>query len=256
MRCCFTNWYVNSTSPVTIETRTLYVFLALFHFHSSFFDVKTLGEANELHFNTLECTMNWQRNSLSPRLVTFSPHGMYHRCQGRRFLSTRVSFYPNSVSTFNLTRFTTSGNINPNPGPSSNGNSAEQGSVRRRTVVSAASNNNPKCTTCKRAVTRTHRPIECDICFCWCHIKRGRVKSSEYDTLQSLNHFYWNCPFYKLRTLPFADASFLDSNLDDDLASEPDEDVFTTLKTTMGNIKNLKIGHININGLVNKLTDI
>lgn len=38
--------------------------------------------------------------------------------------------------------------------------------------------------------------------------------------------------------------------------SEPDEDVFTTLKTTMGNNKNLKIGHININGLANKLIDI
>ena len=38
--------------------------------------------------------------------------------------------------------------------------------------------------------------------------------------------------------------------------SEPNEDVFTTLKTTMGSNKNLKIEHININGLANKLTDI
>ena len=72
-----------------------------------------------------------------------------------------------------------------------------------------------------------------------------------------LDHFYWNCPSCELRALPFADASFLDLNLDDDLASEPDEDVFTTLKTTMGNNnKSLKIGHININGLASKLTDI
>ena len=109
---------------------------------------------------------------------------------------------------------------------------------------------------CERAVAKTHRAVECDICLrCW-HIKCGRVSPSEYDKLQLLDHFYWNCSSCELRALPFADASFPDSNLDDDLASEPDEDVFTTLKTTMGNKKNLKIGHININGLASKLTDI
>ena len=99
---------------------------------------------------------------------------------------------------------------------------------------------------CERAVAKTHCAVECDICRrCW-HIKCGRVSPSEYDKLQLLDHFYWNCPSCELRALPFADA----------LASEPDEDVFTTLKTTMGNNKNLKIEHININGLASKLTDI
>ena len=118
------------------------------------------------------------------------------------------------------------------------------------------SNNRTKCPVCERAVAKTHRAIECDICLRWCHIKCGRVSPSEYDKLQLLDYFYWNCPSCELRALPFADASFLDSNLDDDSVSEPDEDVFTTLKTTMGNNKNLKIGHININGLANKLIDI
>lgn len=208
---------------------TLYVFLVLFHFHSSFFDVETFCEANELCGNASECTMNWWRDFFGPSLATFPPCGTYHRCQGRRFFSTRVSFYPNSVSTFNLTRLTISGNINPNPGPSNNGNSAEQGSVCQRTVASAASNNNPKCPICERVVAKTHGAIECDICLHWCHIKCGRVSPSEYDKLQFLDHFYWNCPSCELRTLSFADASFLDSNLNDDLVSEPDEDVLTTL---------------------------
>ena len=208
---------VMAVGRVPWSSVTLYVFLVIFHFYSPFFDVETLGEANELRGNALECTMNWRRYFFGPSLTTFPPRGMYHRCQGRRFLSTQVSFYPNSVSTFNLTRLTTSGDINPNPGPFNNGNGAEQGSVRRRTVVSAASNNNRKCPICERAVAKTHRAIECDICLCWCHIKCGRVSPSEYDELQSLDHFYWNCPSCELRTLPFADASFLDSNLDDDL---------------------------------------
>ena len=135
-------------------------------------------------------------------------------------------------------RLSLSGDINLNPGPA------------------AASNHSPKCPICERAVAKTHCAVECDICLRWCHIKCGRVSPSEYDKLQLLHHFYWNCPSCELRSLPFADASFPDSNLDDDIASEPDKDVFTTLKTTMGNNKNLKIGHININGLASKLTDI
>ena len=152
--------------------------------------------------------------------------------RNRPFCSNR------SRLTYSLLRLSLSGDIHPNPGPA------------------AASNNCPKCPICERAVAKTHRAIECDICLRWCHIKCGRVSPSEYDKLQLLDYFYWNCPSCELRALPFADASFLDSNVDDDLVSEPDEDVFTTLKTTMGNNKNLKIGHININGLANKLIEI
>lgn len=36
---------------------------------------------------------------------------------------------------------------------------------------------------------------------------------------------------------------------------ESDTDVYKELRTTLGN-KNLKIGHINVNGLFNKLNDI
>ena len=36
---------------------TLSVFLVLFHLHSSFFDVETLGEAKELRGIALECTI-------------------------------------------------------------------------------------------------------------------------------------------------------------------------------------------------------
>ena len=40
------------------------------------------------------------------------------RTRGRRFLSARISFYPNSQSCFNLSRLIVSGDICPNPGPS------------------------------------------------------------------------------------------------------------------------------------------
>lgn len=214
---------------------TLYAFLVQFRFYCCFFDVEAFGKANEMRSDASECAMDWRKDFFYPTLATFPPCGTYHRSHGRRFFSTRVSLYPNSVSTFNLIRLSTSGDINPNPGPPLN---------------------SPKCPICERAVAKTHRAIECDICLRWCHIKCGRVNPSEYNKLQLLDHFFWNCPFCELRALPFANASSFDLNLDDDVVSEPDEDVFTTLKTTMGNNKNLKIGHININGLTNKLSEI
>ena len=77
---------------------------------------------------------------------------------------------------YSLLRLSRSGYINLNPGPT------------------AASNNSFKCPICERAVAKTHRAVECDICLRWCHIKCGRVSPSEYDKLQLLDHFYWNCP--------------------------------------------------------------
>lgn len=104
----------------------LYAFLGLLFLHSSFLDVGIFGEAGGLCGNASEClSMNCRRDFFCLGLAMFLPRGTYHH-QGRKFSSTRVSFYPNSVSTFNLTRLTTSGDINPNPGPSNNGDGSNQ----------------------------------------------------------------------------------------------------------------------------------
>ena len=133
--------------PVLWSSAILYVFLAL-HLHQAFFDAETFSEANKLCSNPPECTM------YCLGLATFPPCGTCHLCQGRRFFSSQLSLYPNSDSTFNLIRLTTSGDINPNHGPSNNGNSAEQCSVFQKTVTSS------------------HCAITCDLWNHWCHINQ------------------------------------------------------------------------------------
>ena len=89
--------------------------------------------------------------------------------RGRTYISSRVSYYPNSSSFFHLTRIIRSGDISTNPGPD-------------------------KCPVCKNTVARNHRALSCDTCNQWCHIKCGKVKPSEYKKLQLVDNFSWNCP--------------------------------------------------------------
>lgn len=101
---------------------------------------------------------------------------MTKQTRGRKFLSARISFYPNSQSCFNLSRLIVSGDICPNPGPSATA------------YISA------KCAVCKRTVAKTHRAVNCDSCSRWCHIKCGRVSANEYRRLQMEDEIPWICP--------------------------------------------------------------
>ncbi|XP_031559454.1 uncharacterized protein LOC116295689, partial [Actinia tenebrosa] len=129
------------------------------------------------------------------------------RPRGRKYFSTRICRYPNAQITFNLNRLATSGDINPNPGPIFSGNST-----------------NTLCSVCMKTVAKTHRAIECDLCFKWCHIKCGGVSPTEYRNLQNTLNFAWTCPtcILDLQSLPFANISNLeldDLNLNDSIHS-------------------------------------
>ena len=76
--------------------------------------------------------------------------------RGRKFLSTRISIYPNSQASFQLSRLVESGDVCPNPGPKT------------------AAHNPAKCSVCKKTVAKTNRAINCDSCLKWCHIKSRR----------------------------------------------------------------------------------
>ncbi|XP_068714326.1 uncharacterized protein [Montipora foliosa] len=89
--------------------------------------------------------------------------------RGRTYLSSRISYYPNSSSFFHLTRIIRSGDISTNPGPD-------------------------KCPVCNNTVAKNHRALSCDTCNQWCHIKCGKVKPREYKKLQLVDNFSWNCP--------------------------------------------------------------
>ena len=116
--------------------------------------------------------------------------------RGRRYLSTRISRYPNSEASFTLTRLVISGDIALNPGPATSDNGSTCCSVRKKQVLI------------------NHRAIECDICCYWCHIRCGENLPREYRRLQATRDFHWTCPscISILKSMPFADVSNLESS--------------------------------------------
>ena len=178
-----------------------------------------------------------QRNVYDTARNCFQPHG-------RRYLSTRISRYPNSEASFTLTRLVISGDIALNPGPATSDNSSTC------------------CSVCKKQVLVNHRAIECDICCYWCHIRCGEVLLCEYRQLQATRDFHWTCPscISILKSMPFADVSNLESSFSSCSSHDYDSSSihYASSKTNVllgydeiaqRHIKNCKIAHININSL-------
>ena len=154
----------------------------------------------------------------------------------RGFHATRTSYYANSHSTFHQMRLYISGDIDLNPGPD-------------------------ECSVCNKRVARNHRAVNCDNCSMWCHIKCASIKPSEYKIYQSLPSFSWWCPRCLWSSLPFGNATTLDCSLDSPITTTCYDDVhehenlYPSLKADL-QLPGLKISHINVNGLLNKLLDI
>ena len=89
------------------------------------------------------------------------------------YSNARISRYPNAVSTFQLTRLTTSGDVQPNPGPATK----------------------PSCHTCSslRTIARNHRALHCYLCGLNYHTKCGQVTAREYKSIQLRDPKTWIC---------------------------------------------------------------
>ena len=212
-------------------SRLFLIFLAL---TSSYVSENTLGSLRNGFFHTRSNSVGDKGGIPSLKQYVYLWKHVRHLGsfpRGKGYFASRVNYYSNSNCSFHLIRLIVSGDISVNPGPE-------------------------KCAVCLKTVARNHRALSCDHCDSWCHIKCGDVTPKQYRELQQMDGFSWICPPFLLSVFPFSNTT-LNSTINTSIDSfEPDEDVFTALKTTMGNNKNLKIGHININGLVNKLTDI
>ena len=162
--------------------------------------------------------------------------------RGRRYFGSRTCYYANSDSSFQQSRLLTSGDISLNPGPSSSPS---------------------KCSVCSKTIARNHRALRCDRCTKWCHIKCGNVKPCDYRNLQRLTTFDWTCPrclqtteiiasVPRNESIPAAVTATMNDNVN---LTQSQENPFLVLKQSLGD-NNLKIGHLNINGLVNKLCEV
>ncbi|KAK2555157.1 hypothetical protein P5673_023132 [Acropora cervicornis] len=161
--------------------------------------------------------------------LTQNDRTLGHAC-GRKFFFTRISIYPNSQASFQLSRLLESGDVCPNPGPTT------------------AAHNPAMCSVCKKTVAKTHRAINCDSFQKWCHIKCGGVTAQDYLRFQLEEEISWICPICTMPTVLQPCLGRVDAPT---RASE----VFTDLKQ-ITNTRGLKIAHININGLLNKMSEI
>lgn len=157
----------------------------------------------------------------------------------KKFLSSSISYYPNATSRFQINRISISGDVAINPG--------------RQTAASNTTKD--KCSICSRTVASNHRAIECDNCLKWCHVKCGSVTPREYQQMVNLENLFWLCP--KCMVLQQS-SDYNEEYLEDgDFASvsEQGDYPFFVLNQQLGD-RNLKIAHLNINGLLNKLPEV
>ena len=157
----------------------------------------------------------------------------------KKFLFSSISYNPNATSRFQINRISISGDVAINPGPQ----------------TAASNTTKDKCSICSRTVASNHRAIECDNCLQWCHIKCGSVTPREYQKMINLENLSWLCPKCMLLQQT---SDYNQENLEDgDFASvsEQGDDPFFVLNQQLGD-RNLKIAHLNINGLLNKLPEV
>ena len=176
--------------------------------------------------------------------------------QAKGHFNLRVNRYPNSVSTFQLTRLITSGDISLNPGPS--------------TVKYT-------CPICSRTVARHHRALDCSICGLKHHIKCGKVTPKEYKATQRRDLMTWSCPrcvtqpalqesgpdINQMSALPFgsvSDESFLSMVESREVTPinasyEECDSHLSDLVQKLANrsAKDIRVGHLNVCSLRKKI---
>ena len=163
----------------------------------------------------------------------------------------------NSDSTFQLIRVVISGDVSENPGP----------------IVKK-----PKCQHCFRTIALNHRIVICGSCDSTYHIKCGGVTPKQHKTITKSDQT-WNC-FHcaqltatssndALTALPFShttNESFsslfggnhqdLIGNLTADLASNAD-DLYNNMANELNAApKDIRVGHLNISSLHNKIDEL
>ena len=108
------------------------------------------------------------------------------------YSSSRVSRYPNSSSTFQISRLIISEDISENPGPNKN------------KLI---------CPECSRTIAENHRSLTCSICDLTYHIKGGNATPKDFKLIQRIVPMIWKCPIclhdisFDLNELPFASLS-------------------------------------------------
>ena len=196
---------------------------------------KSSTTAISYHDTTLHGSMNSVNSTgsvnVAVQALQLSRHLAGRDARGKRFLSSRFSYYANADSNFQLTRIVSSGDVSPNPGPTGEGN------------------NRAKCSGCNRTIARNHRAVECNHCYNMWHIKCGNVSPSQYNYFYKDRTSKWTCA----RCL--APATDISANIKNDLRKGIELDSLIPLKNCL-HTKDVSIAHMNICGLVRHIREI
>ena len=196
---------------------------------------KSSTTAISYHDTTLHGSMNSVNSTgsvnVAVQALQLSRHLAGRDARGKRFLSSRFSYYANADSNFQLTRIVSSGDVSPNPGPTGEGN------------------NPAKCSGCNRTIARNHRAVECNHCYNMWHIKCGNVSPSQYNYFYKDRTSKWTCA----RCL--APATDISANIKNDLRKGIELDSLIPLKNCL-HTKDVSIVHMNICGLVRHIREI
>ena len=194
---------------------------------------KSSTTAISYHDTTLHGSMNSVNNTgsvnVAVQALQLSRHLAGRGARGKRFLSSRFSYYANADSNFQLTRIASSGDVSPNPGPTGEGN------------------NPAKCSGCNRTIARNHRAVECNHCYNMCHIKCGNVSPSQYNYFYKDRTSKWTCA----RCL--APATDISANIKNNLRKGIELDSLIPLKNCL-HTKDVSIVHMNNYWNIRQLT--
>ena len=147
---------------------------------------------------TSDCCQNVLSNytTVSPRFLPGPQRNLHvtarslHGPRGRRYLSARMSFYPNHDASFTLTRIAISGDVEFNPGPdtvcTSLGSSTSCQNSTRKPVWKFP------CDVCAKPVRSNQKGIMCDGCDKWFHLKCITMDLRTYIDLSSSDE-QWFC---------------------------------------------------------------
>ena len=171
----------------------------------------------------------------------------------QRYLGSRISYYPNSCSSFQLTKVLIGGDVSPNPGPE-------------------------KCSECGKTIAKKHRSLTCDSCRRTFHMKCGNKRVLKDFNILQRSKVIWICTTCTFAQLPFngLNASAMESLwLRDQAVSNDVEQCNSPAETTITDqccmndeseswLMNERINtpneflvvHLNVNGIQSKFDEL
>ena len=212
-----------------------------------------LLQRNILATNVLasyECTELFYRNSFPPwneDTLLRQIRAMCFTNTRKKYFGAKLNYYANSNSIFQLIRISTDGDIAKNPGPT---DTVERDDRKNENSVKRV------CVSCNRSLRKNQNGVECSSCRNLFHQKCSGMSRKELNK----NVRFWccfTCLMPQITDSFFEDSaetcSLNSSTTNDELIPDSIEWFYSNINSYY--MSNIKIAHLNINSIQNKLDE-